>query len=49
VLDDAISALGDSHRRFVLSFCDRELTEARLIRLGRDSVPDGFWNRRRST
>ena len=45
VLDDAISALGDLHRRLVLSLCDRELLGVTLIRLGRDSVLDGFWNR----
>ena len=45
VADDALSALGDSHRRRVLSFCDRELVGVTLIRLGRDSVLDGFWSR----
>ena len=45
VLDDAISALGDSHRRLVLSLRDRELVEATLIRLGRNSVLDDFWDR----
>jgi vitamin B12/bleomycin/antimicrobial peptide transport system ATP-binding/permease protein len=44
VLDDAISALGDSHRRHVLSFCDRELVGVALIRIGREPVLDGFWN-----
>jgi hypothetical protein len=29
----------------VLSFCDRELVGATLIRIGRDSVLDGFWSR----
>ena len=43
-LDDAISALGDAHRRLVLSLHDQELVGATLIRLGRDSVLDGFWN-----
>ena len=46
VVDDALSALGDSHRRRVLSFCDLELTGVTLIRLGRDPVLNGFWNRR---
>jgi putative ATP-binding cassette transporter len=45
VADDAISALGDSHRRHVLSYCDRELVGVALIRIGRDSVLDGFWDR----
>jgi putative ATP-binding cassette transporter len=45
VADDALSALSDSHRRRVLSFCDRELIGVTLIRLGRDSVLDGFWSR----
>ncbi len=44
VVDDAISALGDSHRRLVLSLQDQELVGATLIRLGRDPVLDGFWN-----
>jgi putative ATP-binding cassette transporter len=45
VLDDAISALDDSHRSLVLSLKDREMVGATLIRLGRDSVLEGFWNR----
>jgi putative ATP-binding cassette transporter len=45
VADDALSALGDSHRRRVLSFCERELVGVTLIRLGRDSVLNGFWSR----
>lgn len=45
VLDDAISALGESHRRLVLSLAHRELHGATLIRLGRDPVLDGFWDR----
>ena len=45
VADDALSALCDSHRRHVLSFCDRELVGVALIRIGRDSVLDGFWSR----
>jgi putative ATP-binding cassette transporter len=45
VLDDAISALGDAHRRLVLSLRDRELLKATLIRLGRNSVLDDFWDR----
>jgi putative ATP-binding cassette transporter len=45
IADDALSALGDSHRRRVLSFCDRELVGMTLIRLGRDPVLNGFWSR----
>jgi vitamin B12/bleomycin/antimicrobial peptide transport system ATP-binding/permease protein len=45
VLDDAISALSDEHRRSVLSLCERELARATLIRFGRDPVLDGFWTR----
>ena len=45
VVDDAISALGDSHRRLMLSLYDRELAGVTLIRLGRDPVLDGFWSR----
>jgi len=45
VLDDAIGALDEDHRRLVLSIFERELTGATLIRLGRDPAPDGIWNR----
>jgi putative ATP-binding cassette transporter len=45
IMDDAISALDDEHRRLVLSLSERELVGATLIRLGRDPVLDGFWNR----
>jgi putative ATP-binding cassette transporter len=45
IADDALSALGDSHRHRVLSFCDRELVGVTLIRLGRDPVLNGFWSR----
>ena len=45
VLDDAISALGDEHRRLVLSLKDSELAQTTLIRLGRDAVLDGVWER----
>lgn len=45
VLDDAISALGESHRRLVLSLAHQELHRVTLIRLGRDPVLDGFWDR----
>jgi putative ATP-binding cassette transporter len=45
VLDDAIGALDEGHRRLVLSIFERELATTTLIRLGRDPAPDGFWNR----
>ena len=45
VLDDAISALDDDHRRLLLSIFERELPEATLIRLGREPALDGFWTR----
>jgi putative ATP-binding cassette transporter len=45
VADDAISALRDSHRRRVLSYCDSELVGVALIRIGREPVLDGFWSR----
>ena len=45
VLDDAIGALDENHRRLALSIFERELAGATLIRLGRESAPDGVWNR----
>jgi vitamin B12/bleomycin/antimicrobial peptide transport system ATP-binding/permease protein len=45
IADDALSALDESNRRRVLSFSDRELLGATLIRLGRESVLNGFWER----
>ena len=45
LLDDAIGALDEDHRRLVLSIFESELVGATLIRLGRDPAPDGFWNR----
>jgi putative ATP-binding cassette transporter len=45
VADDAISALRDSHRHRVLSYCARELTGIALIRIGREPVLNGFWSR----
>ena len=45
VLDDALSALAESHRRRVLSIAKTDLQGATLIRLGRDPVLDGFWSR----
>ena len=45
VLDDALSAIGESHRRLVLSLVRDRLEGVTLIRLGRDPVLDGFWDR----
>jgi putative ATP-binding cassette transporter len=45
IIDDALSAVSESHRRLVLSLAHRELQSATLIRLGRDPVLDGFWDR----
>lgn len=45
VLDDAISALDDADRRQVLSLKDRELAGTTLIRIGRNAVLDGAWDR----
>lgn len=45
VLDDAISALDDADRRRVLSLKDRELAGTTLIRIGRNAVLDGAWDR----
>jgi vitamin B12/bleomycin/antimicrobial peptide transport system ATP-binding/permease protein len=45
VMDDALSGLDDQHRRLVLALAERELVGATLIRLGRDPVLDGFWQR----
>ncbi len=46
ILDDAMGALDEDHRRRVLSIFERELAGATVIRLGRDPAPDGFWTRR---
>jgi putative ATP-binding cassette transporter len=45
IADDALSALDETHRRRVLSFCDDDLLGVTLIRLGRESVLNGFWDR----
>jgi putative ATP-binding cassette transporter len=45
ILDDALDAVSESHRRLVLSLAHRELEGAALVRLGRDPVLDGFWDR----
>ena len=45
VADDALSALGESHRRRVLSLLEHEQLGTTVIRIGRDSIiMDGFWN-----
>jgi putative ATP-binding cassette transporter len=45
IADDALSDMSESDRRAVLSFCDRELAGVTPIRIGRDSVAEGFWSR----
>jgi putative ATP-binding cassette transporter len=45
ILDDAIGALDEEHRRRVLSIFERELPGAAVIRLGREPAQDGFWTR----
>ena len=45
VLDDALSAVSEAHRRLVLSLAHDRLERVTLIRLGRDPVLDGFWDR----
>src|ERR671919_1274605 len=45
ILDDAIGALDENHRRRVLSIFERELAGATIIRLGRDRAADGSWDR----
>ena len=44
VLDDALSAVSEPHRRLVLSLAHRELEGVTLVRFGRDPVLDGFWD-----
>jgi vitamin B12/bleomycin/antimicrobial peptide transport system ATP-binding/permease protein len=45
VLDDAIGALGEEHRRQVFSILERELARAAVIRFGRDRARVGTWSR----
>ena len=45
VLDDALSAVSEAHRRLVFSLAHDRLERVTLIRLGRDPVLDGFWDR----
>jgi putative ATP-binding cassette transporter len=45
VLDDAIDALGDDHRRLALSIFERELAGATVLRFGTDSARDCSWDR----
>jgi putative ATP-binding cassette transporter len=45
VLDDAIGALDEDHRRRVLSIFERELAGATVLRFGRDSARDCAWDR----
>src|SRR5690606_14734169 len=45
VLDDAIGALDEAHRRLVLSIFERELADATVIAIRGDPAPDGSWDR----
>ena len=45
VLDDATGALGEEHRRLVLSIFEQELAGSAVIRLGRDPAVDRFRGR----
>ena len=45
VLDDAIGALDEGHRRLVLSIFERELAAATVIHFGRDSARGCSWDR----
>ena len=45
VLDDAIGALSEDHRRLVLSIFERELAGAAVLRFGRDPAPHCAWDR----
>ena len=45
ILDDALNAVSEAHRRLVLSLAHGRLQGAALVRLGRDPVLDGFWDR----
>jgi len=45
MLDDAIGALGEDHRRLVLSIFERELAGATVLRFGRDPARDCSWDR----
>jgi putative ATP-binding cassette transporter len=45
VLDDAVGALDEGHRRLVLSIFERELVGATVIHFGRNPVLDCSWDR----
>ena len=45
VLDDAVGALDEEHRRLVLSIFERELASATVIHFGRNPVLDCSWDR----
>jgi putative ATP-binding cassette transporter len=45
VLDDAIGALDEEHRRLMLSIFERELAGATVIAIRGDPAPDGSWDR----
>jgi putative ATP-binding cassette transporter len=45
VIDDAVGALDERHRRLVFSILERELADATVIHFGRGVVPDCSWDR----
>jgi putative ATP-binding cassette transporter len=45
VLDDAVGALDEGHRRLVLSVLERELAGATVLHFGRNPVLDCSWDR----
>jgi putative ATP-binding cassette transporter len=45
VLDDALGALDDAHRRLVLSIFERELAGTAVVRIARAPARDGFYGR----
>ena len=44
LLDDAMGALNEGHRRLVLSIFDQELAGATMINIGRETANDGFYD-----
>ena len=45
LIDDAMGALDDDHRRLMLSIFDHELADAAVISIGRNPANDGFYSR----
>lgn len=44
LLDDAMGALNEEHRRTMLSIFDQELAGATMINIGRETANDGFYD-----